>query len=475
MKNNWLKFEHEDDKNIMKECDKTATGTIVVPEEVTAIDRYAFTNCTNIESIQVPHYIPNLLQMSFEGCDKLHSLVVNGVEFVRLDTNDPSYISVDDMNSYISKRFFYSMFEPHEDIDKVEDADEAFMVIMKNFMLRKDNILNILCGDRLCHFISIENSYYYLDKFIGWHYPELSDQNKKIAKDFLEHFSDSNISGPAYAKLLLMNDITCGDRDKDMAVAAKQLLSQVYNQETPRTDFSGSSAFYLSQMFKNGYFKEIPEEERNILAGIVIHRNNGSEAFRYRQYIDELNVDFDELMKNGLRKYSKQSWLNAKYKVGDNKYPNVPTQHILSDAAKDVIESISSPTELEQQFFDNSFMAYFARPDCPVLPEIDFGKLMKADYDSSKEESDTIDDVDYYTQTLEDIIEAASYSVYFHPNPKYGNKYAYIAYSDVMGRRYRLRSCKPEDVSSYRDEMSDEVLVTYNSARELFLDGWRMD
>ena len=59
-------------------------------------------------------------------------------------------------------------------------------------------------------------------------------------------------------------------------------------------------------------------------------------------------------------------------------------------------------------------------------------------------------------------------------NPKYPSKHTgvfYMAFPDINDYKYIIR----EKVNDKYDRMNDPIIVTYNSMRELFRDGWEAD
>ena len=80
----------EVENGILKESafskDKTITNA-VIPEGVTTIGRYAFYNCTSLESVTIPSTVTKIEDGAFQGCSKLKSVTIpSGVEYIKQKT-----------------------------------------------------------------------------------------------------------------------------------------------------------------------------------------------------------------------------------------------------------------------------------------------------------------------------------------------------------------------------------------------------
>lgn len=77
---------------------------------------------------------------------------------------------------------------------------------------------------------------------------------------------------------------------------------------------------------------------------------------------------------------------------------------------------------------------------------------------------------------LKELYERAPCSISFKQNPKYGDKFGYIAISEVKKNKYIIREKpKGEEFQPYRDNTNDPIIASYNNAEELLYDGWRLD
>lgn len=56
---------------VVKKCDTEATGTVEIPDGVTAIGWYAFENCTEITSVEIPASVTSIENGAFSGCFSL--------------------------------------------------------------------------------------------------------------------------------------------------------------------------------------------------------------------------------------------------------------------------------------------------------------------------------------------------------------------------------------------------------------------
>lgn len=74
MKKDWLTIVEKDQEIILKKCSEDAKGEIIVPDGVTAIDSFAFTNCKFIKNIVFPNSLTRISMFALSGCTGLQYL-----------------------------------------------------------------------------------------------------------------------------------------------------------------------------------------------------------------------------------------------------------------------------------------------------------------------------------------------------------------------------------------------------------------
>ena len=216
MNNHWLTIEHVGEEVVLKKCSQEAEGTIVVPGNVTRIERFAFCRCKKVMSVCLPKLIPGIREDSFIGSG-IKTLVINGVEFEQSEPQGNEYYK--EKHRDICKKYFPENGELNSNIDI------AFSEIYKNFLSFKEHIISILHNQTY----NIESAFYYLEGFLYEHYSELSGANKTIAKPFLEHFSKCYMAEAAYAHNILEGNIKLESEEQGLNIAKQRLASAVYN------------------------------------------------------------------------------------------------------------------------------------------------------------------------------------------------------------------------------------------------------
>lgn len=84
-----------------------------------------------------------------------------------------------------------------------------------------------------------------------------------------------------------------------------------------------------------------------------------------------------------------------------------------------------------------------------------------------------------YVELIDAAFNNAAYPIILKPNTKYmtdqyENMIPYIAYQDVIKGRCRVRAFPSEDVPTYTSTEGD-ILVEYDSTKDMVNDGWRID
>lgn len=86
-------------------------------------------------------------------------------------------------------------------------------------------------------------------------------------------------------------------------------------------------------------------------------------------------------------------------------------------------------------------------------------------------------DREYQLRNVDAIFHEARFSPHFRPNPKFpddGSCVFRIAYRDVMNYQYVIRKA-PLDADRLFWSEDTEVVASYESAKALVADGWRLD
>ena len=88
-------------------------------------------------------------------------------------------------------------------------------------------------------------------------------------------------------------------------------------------------------------------------------------------------------------------------------------------------------------------------------------------------------DKEFQIKSLETIYREASFAPIFKPNPRHCiNEFArltpYISYKDIKCNMVVIRGC-PIGVRNCDDSGQRNIIVRYNSIRELVDDGWELD
>lgn len=368
-----------------------------------------------------------------------------------------------------------------------EKVDAAFCIVLRNFLMYKDDILEI-CesnkeqGENITYDNSfcLENAYYYVEEFLGKNFAELSIENKKYAERFLELFSKSQVCGPTYALELVIGNISLGNREEECKIAAKRLAAAVYSLKTPWGHFSTANSACLALMLKNGDVPGFSEEEGVKKAAMVLFRNRVM-GVSDRSILSELDVDLKSLLNNDLHSYCQKHY-DMDYEVF-NKAKRISLEEflqdisnvkdIMSEAARDVCASILSKEERTQKTLVETTIEYFSNPaNYPDLSDIDLDTMVD-NYMSKETKQETSSENSLY-KSLQNAFEDMAYRIHFKANDKYNCEQFgiyYIGFSDMRSRNYYIRERKAEKY----DDDSDPIIAKYNSIKELLDDGWYPD
>ena len=63
--------EFSDDRKILVRCPKDFQGEYVIPDGVTSIADFAFSDCTGLTSVTIPDSVCNIGDLAFDGCESL--------------------------------------------------------------------------------------------------------------------------------------------------------------------------------------------------------------------------------------------------------------------------------------------------------------------------------------------------------------------------------------------------------------------
>ena len=260
MNNQWLIIEQIGEDVVLKKCSQEAEGTIVVPENVTRIEKYAFCLCEKVTSVFLPKLIPGICAGSFMG-SSLKTLVVNGVEFEQSELQGDEYSSYyNERHRDICKKYFPKNGEVNSNIDT------AFCDIYNNFLSFKEHIVSILRNE--VYRIKAENAFFYLEGFLYEHFAELSEENKELALCFLEHSSKCYMAEAAYAHNILEGNIKLESEEHGMNIAMRRLASAVYNQSSL---LKLRNIACLADLLLN-HMPELSQRERKIKAAQVMFK-----------------------------------------------------------------------------------------------------------------------------------------------------------------------------------------------------------
>lgn len=464
MNNQWLIIEQIGEDVVLKKCSQEAEGTIVVPENVTRIEKYAFCRCEKVTSVFLPKLIPGLERGSFSGSG-IETIVVNGFAFHcnQLTPQDASEAYAK-RNSACNKALLSK-----------DDPNKIFKQLYQNFLLHKDCLLNILKGEY--YQIQTENAYFYLEKFIYERFTELSEENQRLAVIFMEHFSRSSVAGPSYPFHIYAKNL-----DRSMAEAEARLAAAVYNLSTPWGNFAKYNCIYLAKIHMLRSW-ESKDKLRAESAAIL---------FRHKEYLfggpahsgvfNELDVNVEDLVKNEFKAYY-DDYFNPVIEEDESAYydgsanfkkmlasrrreeglTEEAVSSILCEAAGDICKQIASAEELELTPYLMSLLEFFSNPEnYPLVEDVNI-EVPK------REESNNVDS--YFEETLKALEHAHTtnlYRVHFKSNKKFQSNYSgifYMGFSD--GWKYTIR----ERMGEAYDDSNDPIVVTYQSMRDVLMDG----
>lgn len=455
MNNQWLTIEQIGEDVVLKKCSREAEGTVVIPAEITKLEENAFIR-TNVELLTYKG-------VTFQSC-KLTSAEASEV-------------------------FAKKNSESNKVASKVEDPNEAFELLYRNFLLHKECLLNVLKGEY--YKIQSENAYYYLEKFIYERYEDLSESNKKWALIFMEHFSRSSVAGPSYPF-----HIYAGNIERDMKEAEDRLAAAVYNLSTPWGNFAKYNCIYLAKIHMLRSWE--PEEKLKAESAAIL--------FRHKEYLHgypahtgvfkELDVNVEELIKNEFKAYY-EDYFNPFVEEADVRLLNIDGREvkyyddsadlmkkiasgrqeegltegaiasILCAAAEDICKEIASAEELELTPFTISLLEYFSNPE--NYPSVEDVNIEVPEHEDTNNVDSDFEDT---LKALEHAHATHLYRVHFKPNRKFqstGSGVFYMGFSD--GWHYTIR----ERMSETYDDSNDPIVVTYRSMREVLMDGWLPD
>lgn len=66
------------ENNILKKCDNSIIGEVIIPDSINEISSYAFKNCKDITSVTIPISVKKIGHSIFKGCTKLKSVYIYG-------------------------------------------------------------------------------------------------------------------------------------------------------------------------------------------------------------------------------------------------------------------------------------------------------------------------------------------------------------------------------------------------------------
>lgn len=170
---------------------------------------------------------------------------------------------------------------------KREDMDYIFRVVIANFISQsKESIARAI---KLGHiddkgqqlkgteddYYYAQNAYYYVETLLFNNYKHLSNANKAFALSFLDLFSQTSISGPAFIHLIIGNQIYKDNLKEGMTLAAKRLAAALSKGGSPWCRFNDVCREYLVLLLHNaekwGWRKGVSQEQNDIDALIICH------------------------------------------------------------------------------------------------------------------------------------------------------------------------------------------------------------
>ena len=262
------------------------------------------------------------------------------------------------------------------------EVDKVFDVVLKNFLLYKDELMNYKTQnkDTFEFFAWLENTYWHVEMFLNGNFAKLSPDNKKYAERFLDIFSKSKVCGPTYAKRLIYGDISFGERKEDLKVAAKRLAAAVYTLETPFVNFAASNSANLAKMFQNGWIPGYTPEESKKKAAIVLFRNRSGDISNPSLF-DELGVDVMDLLKKELYPYCEKekecSWKGKNKTVEECMQDEFFVHDVMFEAAEDICASLLTEEERTQKDICETAFEYFSNHEnYPDLPDVDLDAMI---------------------------------------------------------------------------------------------------
>lgn len=94
-------------------CFSKCTGDVVIPESVTSIGEFAFTECSKITSITIPDNVLSIERLAFGGCRRLHHAYIGkGITEIKEQTfsgcRTLNYVSLPDGITKCGDRAFYN-------------------------------------------------------------------------------------------------------------------------------------------------------------------------------------------------------------------------------------------------------------------------------------------------------------------------------------------------------------------------------
>lgn len=363
MNNQWLTIEQVGNDVVLKKCSREAEGTIVVPENVTRMEEYAFCRCEKVTSVCLPKLIPGIREDSFIGCG-MKTLVINGVEF------EQSELQGDEYSNYYTER--------HRDICKKylpkngevnSNIDTAFFDIYNNFLSFKEHIVSILRNQ--VYRIKAENAFYYLEGFLYEHFAELSEENKELALCFLEHFSKCYMAEAAYAHNILEGNIKLESEEQGLNIAKQRLASVVYNQSSL---LKLRNIACLADLLLN-HMPELSQHERKVKAAQVMFKCKGS-VVKTQCAVTSMSSltlplnGFGLNQNNGktsVQGLCKEIGVDVKDVVGDGNedfeaselYDRFNMYDRMQDIANDICKSLVNEEDLQMTPFVESLIEYF--------------------------------------------------------------------------------------------------------------------